>query len=75
MATRDKRIDAYIAKSADFAQPILSYLRDVIHAGCPEIQETIKWSFPNFEYKGILVRHGGIQATLLFWILERQPDP
>ena len=54
MGTRDKRIDAYIAKSADFAQPILSYLREVVHEGCPEVEETIKWSFPHFMYKGIL---------------------
>jgi uncharacterized protein YdeI (YjbR/CyaY-like superfamily) len=54
MGTRDKRIDAYIAKSAEFARPILRHLRDIVHEGCPEIKETIKWSFPNFEYKSIL---------------------
>ena len=52
MASTDKRIDAYIAKSADFARPILSTLRDAIHEGCPEVQETIKWGMPFFEYKG-----------------------
>src|SRR5215471_14351950 len=54
MGTRDKRIDAYIAKSADFAQPILRELRETVHEGCPEVEETIKWGFPNFTYKGIL---------------------
>ncbi len=54
MGTRDKRVDAYIARSADFAQPILRELREVVHEGCPEVEETIKWSFPNFTYKGIL---------------------
>lgn len=54
MATRDKRIDAYIARSADFAQPMLRYLREVVHDGCPEAEETMKWSFPHFMYKGIL---------------------
>ncbi len=54
MGTRDKRIDAYIAKSADFAQPILRELREVIHEGCPEVEETMKWSFPHFMYKGML---------------------
>src|SRR6266404_3698817 len=53
MGTRDKRIDAYIAKSADFAQPILRELREVIHEGCPEVEETMKWSFPHFMYKGM----------------------
>jgi len=54
MSTRDKRVDAYIAKSAEFAQPILQYLREIVHEGCPEVEETMKWSFPHFMYKGIL---------------------
>ena len=29
---RDQRIDGYIAKAAPFAQPILSHLRDLVHA-------------------------------------------
>jgi len=41
MATKDPRIDAYIAKSAEFAKPILKHLRKVVHAGCPQVQETI----------------------------------
>jgi len=54
MGTRDKRIDTYIAKSAEFAQPILRHLREVVHEGCPEVEETMKWSFPHFDYKGML---------------------
>jgi hypothetical protein len=54
MATKDARIDAYIAKSADFAQPILAHLRALVHAGCPEVEETMKWSFPHFLHRGIL---------------------
>lgn len=54
MGTRDKRVDAYIAKSAEFAQPILRELREIVHEGCPEVEEAMKWSFPNFMYKGIL---------------------
>ena len=54
MPSKDKRIDAYIAKSSEFAQPILTYLREVVHEGCPEVQETIKWGMPHFEHKGIM---------------------
>ena len=54
MGTRDKRIDAYIAKSADFAKPILTYLREVVHEACPDVEETMKWSSPHFMYKGML---------------------
>jgi len=52
--SRDPRVDAYIAKSAVFAQPILSEIRRAVHAGCPDVDETMKWGFPHFMYKGIL---------------------
>lgn len=54
MATKDPRIDAYIAKSAGFAKPILKHLRKVVHAGCPQVEETMKWSMPHFDYKGVM---------------------
>ena len=54
MASKDPRIDAYIAKSADFAKPILKHLHKVVHAGCPQVEETIKWSMPHFDYKGMM---------------------
>ncbi|HEY6352537.1 MAG TPA: YdeI/OmpD-associated family protein [Candidatus Angelobacter sp.] len=54
METRDTRIDAYIARSADFAQPILRRVREIVHQGCPKVEETMKWSFPHFMYKGML---------------------
>jgi len=52
MPTKDKRIDAYIAKAQPFAQPILKHLRELVHKACPEVEETMKWSFPHFDYKG-----------------------
>src|ERR687885_318163 len=54
MGTRDPRVDAYIEKSADFARPILAHLRDVVHDACPDVEETMKWSFPHFMYQGML---------------------
>ena len=33
--SRDERIDAYIARQADFARPILEHLRAAVHAACP----------------------------------------
>ena len=54
MGTRDPRIDAYIERSADFARPVLEHLREVVHTACPEVEETMKWSFPHFMYNGIL---------------------
>lgn len=52
MTGHDPRVDAYITKSAAFAQPILTYLRDIVHTGCPEVEEGLKWSMPFFSYRG-----------------------
>ena len=54
MGRKDPRVDAFIKKSAGFARPILTHLRRVVHAGCPGVEETLKWGFPHFVYKGIL---------------------
>jgi uncharacterized protein YdeI (YjbR/CyaY-like superfamily) len=55
MANRDPRIDAYIAAAADFAQPILEHIRAIVHAACPEVEESLKWGFPHFGYKGAMM--------------------
>ncbi|SDQ62134.1 Uncharacterized conserved protein YdeI, YjbR/CyaY-like superfamily, DUF1801 family [Pseudoxanthomonas sp. CF385] len=52
MPTTDPRIDAYIAKAADFAQPILMHARAVVHDACPQVEETVKWGMPTFQYGG-----------------------
>jgi hypothetical protein len=69
MGTRDKRVDAYIEKSADFAQPVLRSLREIVHEGCPDVEETIKWSFPNFTYMGIVCGMAAFKkhCTFYFW--------
>jgi uncharacterized protein YdeI (YjbR/CyaY-like superfamily) len=54
MGKKDPRVDAYIEKSAEFARPILKKIRKAVHAGCPEVEETLKWSFPHFTHRGIL---------------------
>lgn len=57
MTTVDKRVDAYIAKSADFAKPILAHVRAVVHSADKDIDEDIKWGMPWFTYKGKLVAY------------------
>ena len=54
MVTKDKRVDAYIGNSPEFAKPILKHLRALVHATCPDAEETIKWSMPAFMHHGIL---------------------
>ena len=51
MANHDPRVDAYIAKSASFARPILEHLRALVHETCPTVDESLKWSMPFFSYK------------------------
>ena len=59
MAKHSPEVDAYIARSAPFAQPMLTTIREAFHAGCPGLEERLKWGVPSFEYKGLL---GGMAA-------------
>jgi uncharacterized protein YdeI (YjbR/CyaY-like superfamily) len=52
MPTKDPRVDAYIKKARPFARPILARLRKIVHKGCPDCVESIKWQSPFFDYKG-----------------------
>ena len=73
----DPRIDAYIAAAADFAKPILEHLRKLVHKAHPDIQETIKWSFPHFEYKGLLCNMAAFKnhCSFGFWKAALIKDP
>jgi uncharacterized protein YdeI (YjbR/CyaY-like superfamily) len=59
-ASRIPQVDAYIAKAAPFAQPILRHLRDVVHEGAPDVVEQMKWSRPFFIYESVIL--GNISA-------------
>lgn len=48
----DPRIDAYIDKAEDFAQPILRHVRALVHSALPEAEEAIKWGMPHFMVGG-----------------------
>lgn len=69
MPKKDPRVDSYIATSPDFAKPILKYLRDIIHEGCPDVVETMKWSSPTFDHHGIMVGFTAFKqhCVLGFW--------
>src|SRR5438105_4206705 len=66
------RVDAYIDKAAPFAQPILKHLRKIVHASCPQVEETIKWNCPTFEHKGIMCGMAAFKnhCVLGFWKAE-----
>jgi uncharacterized protein YdeI (YjbR/CyaY-like superfamily) len=68
--SRDQRIDAYIAKAAPFARPILEKVRERVHEAAPEAEETMKWSAPGFTVGGkILLMMAAFKAhaALNFW--------
>ena len=69
MPTTDPRVDAYIEKSRDFAKPILTHLRKLVHEADPRVTETVKWSMPAFEYKGIVCGFAAFKehCTFGFW--------
>ncbi|MGF7147126.1 uncharacterized protein YdeI (YjbR/CyaY-like superfamily) [Sphingomonas zeicaulis] len=70
MPTVDARVDAYIERQRDFAQPILRHLRALVHRTCPDVAETLKWSSPAFVYRGeILAAMAAFKehATFGFW--------
>ena len=53
--TLNPKVDAYVCNAQPFAQPILEHLRELVHKGCPGVEETIKWSRPFFEYRGSIL--------------------
>ena len=69
MPTKDPRIDKYIREAADFAKPILIHIRKLVHAGCPDVEETLKWGMPSFLHEGILCGMAAFKqhCTFGFW--------
>jgi len=71
MEKHSPKVDEYIEKSQDFAKPILNFLRETVHEFCPDADEAMKWSFPNFMYKGkILCSMASFKqhCTFGFWL-------
>ena len=66
MPKTDPRVDAYIDKAEDFARPILVEIRARVHAACPDCEETMKWSSPSFQYKGMLCGMEAFKAHCMF---------
>jgi len=80
MARLDRRVDAKFSQAPDFAQPIIQLLRKAIHQACPEVQETLKWGMPAFEYQGLLAIVGIFKShcSLVLWkhqlLAEKFPE-
>ena len=78
MEKKEKLIDAYIAKSADFSKPVLNHIRELVHKACPDVEEKMKWSFPHFNYKGEMMCSMAAfkqHAVFGFWKAALMKDP
>jgi uncharacterized protein YdeI (YjbR/CyaY-like superfamily) len=69
---QDPRVDAYISGAPDYAKPILTHLRELVHTACPDVEETMKWSRPSFLHHGILCGMSAFKhhCAFGFWLYE-----
>lgn len=76
MGKKYLRIDAYIAKSQEFAKPILEHFRELVHKVCPDVEETIKWGTPSFDYKGpyCMIAAFKQHCAIVFWKASLMKD-
>ena len=68
--SRDPRVNAYIARTPPFAQPILEKVRERVHATVPCVEEAMKWSAPGFTLDGkilLIMAAFKAHAALNFW--------
>jgi len=78
MGNKINPIDTYIARSADFAKPILIHLRELVHKTCPDVEEKVKWGMPFFDYKnGPLCNMAAFKqhCSFGFWKAKLMKDP
>lgn len=77
MAAKSHEVDAYIARAAPFARPILERLRRAFHKADPKIVETMKWSVPHFEHDGIVASMAAFKQHVnwVFWKGSLMSDP
>ncbi len=78
MGKKIKAIDEYIARSANFAKPILTHIRELVHKVCPDVEEKIKWSFPHFDYKNEMMCSMASfkqHTAMNFWKASMMKDP
>jgi uncharacterized protein YdeI (YjbR/CyaY-like superfamily) len=66
MGKKNPRVDEYIARAPAFAKPILAEIRERVHAACPDVEETIKWRQPSFEYHGLMCGMAAFKEHCVF---------
>ena len=76
-AVHDPRVDAYIARAAEFARPILTHFRSLVHEADPAATETLKWGHPAFMHDGIVCGMAAFKehCAFHFWKGSLVVDP
>jgi uncharacterized protein YdeI (YjbR/CyaY-like superfamily) len=78
MGSKNPLIDEYISNARPFARPILKRIRKLVHKAHSEINEELKWSFPNFTYRGKIICHMAAfkeHCAFGFWFSSMLDDP
>ncbi len=77
MGKKDIRVDAYIEKAQEFARPVMAHLRHLVHQACPDVEESIKWGMPSFDYKGPFCNMASFKQHCVFgfWKAKLLKDP
>ena len=72
MKNTSPEVDRYIENAAPFARPILERVRRAFHKAEPGITEVMKWSFPHFEYKGLVGSMAAFKAHATWGLWKAQ---
>ena len=75
MKNTDPRVDTYIKNAQPFARPVLIHIRELMHIGCPDLIETIKWGMPHFEYHGVIASMGAFKTHAVFGFWKQDLIP
>lgn len=69
--------DEYIENAPDFAKPILRKIQKAMRASSEDLEETIKWRVPHYEYHGMIAGLSAHKSHIRFgfWRGKQMSDP
>ncbi len=78
MAQLDLKVTEYIAKSEDFAKPIMEHWHKLMHETCPDMVEAIKYGIPHFDYKRdymcVMAAYNSFRKKYILWVLDAKTE-
>lgn len=65
---KPKNVDDYLSRlEGNFAHPILTKVREIVHETAPQVEEKIKWGSPSFEYHGLMMSMVAFKNFAAVW--------